>query len=78
MTETEIREGLDRWFGYDDFRDGQYAPIEAVVNGRDAVPFRLLRLVAHRSGPGLRAPFVAQERGRRAGHSGLPHSCKWQ
>ena len=37
MTETEIKEGLDRWFGYEDFRAGQYAPIEAVVNGRDAV-----------------------------------------
>ena len=37
MTEAEIHEGLDRWFGYDDFREGQYAPIEAVVNGRDAV-----------------------------------------
>ena len=37
MTEEEIREGLDRWFGHADFRPGQYAPIEAVVNGRDAV-----------------------------------------
>ena len=37
MTEEDIREGLDRWFGYDDFRAGQYAPVEAVVNGRDAV-----------------------------------------
>ena len=37
MTEAEIREGLDRWFGHDDFRAGQYAPVEAVVNGRDAV-----------------------------------------
>jgi len=37
MTEEEIREGLDRWFGHEDFRAGQYEPIEAVVNGRDAV-----------------------------------------
>ncbi len=37
MESEEIREGLDRWFGHDDFRAGQYAPIEAVVNGRDAV-----------------------------------------
>ena len=37
MTEAEICEGLDRWFGHADFRPGQYAPIEAVVNGRDAV-----------------------------------------
>lgn len=37
MTEDEIREGLDRWFGHDDFRAGQYPPVEAVVNGRDAV-----------------------------------------
>jgi len=37
MTEAEIHEGLDRWFGHEDFRPGQYAPIEAVVNGRDAV-----------------------------------------
>lgn len=33
----DIREGLDRWFGYADFRPGQYEPIEAVVAGRDAV-----------------------------------------
>ena len=37
MTAAEIREGLDRWFGHADFRPGQYAPVEAVVNGRDAV-----------------------------------------
>ena len=37
MTESEIKEGLDRWFGHDDFRPGQYAPVEAVTNGRDAV-----------------------------------------
>ncbi|MCQ2395649.1 MAG: DEAD/DEAH box helicase, partial [Kiritimatiellae bacterium] len=37
MTQDEIFAGLDRWFGHDDFRTGQYAPIEAVVNGRDAV-----------------------------------------
>ena len=37
MTKSEIKEGLDRWFGHEDFRAGQYAPIEAVVNGRDAV-----------------------------------------
>ena len=37
MTGEEIKEGLDRWFGYEDFREGQAAPIEAVVNGRDAV-----------------------------------------
>ena len=37
MTESEIKEGLDRWFGHDDFRAGQYAPVEAVTNGRDAV-----------------------------------------
>jgi len=37
MTGAEIREGLDRWFGHEDFRAGQYEPIKAVVNGRDAV-----------------------------------------
>ena len=37
MTAQEIREGLDRWFGHDDFRPGQFEPVEAVVNGRDAV-----------------------------------------
>lgn len=37
MSEDEIREGLDRWFGHEDFRAGQYAPVEAVTNGRDAV-----------------------------------------
>ena len=37
LTQEEIFAGLDRWFGHDDFRAGQYAPIEAVVNGRDAV-----------------------------------------
>jgi len=37
MTEEEIKEGLSRWYGFDDFRAGQYAPVEAVVNGRDAV-----------------------------------------
>ena len=37
MTEDEIREGLSRWFGHEDFREGQFAPIEAVTNGRDAV-----------------------------------------
>ena len=37
LSEAEIKEGLDRWFGHEDFRAGQYAPIEAVTNGRDAV-----------------------------------------
>ena len=37
MSEDEIREGLDRWFGHADFRPGQYAPVAAVTNGRDAV-----------------------------------------
>ncbi len=37
MTVDEITEGLERWFGFADFRAGQLAPIEAVTNGRDAV-----------------------------------------
>lgn len=37
MTEDEIKDGLSRWYGFDDFRDGQLAPISAVLNGRDAV-----------------------------------------
>ncbi len=37
MTEDVIREGLERWFGYADFRPGQFEPVSAVLNGRDAV-----------------------------------------
>ena len=33
----EMRENLKKWFGHDDFRDGQRAPIEAVLSGHDAV-----------------------------------------
>ena len=54
MTEEEIREGLDRWFGHADFRPGQYAPIEAVVNGRDAV------VITPTATPDVRRDIIAQ------------------
>ena len=37
ISEQQITAALKRHFGYDAFRDGQYQPIEEVVNGRDAV-----------------------------------------
>ena len=37
ISEQQITAALKRHFGYDTFRDGQYQPIEEVVNGRDAV-----------------------------------------
>ena len=37
FSETDIHKALEQWFEYDGFREGQYAPVEAVVNGRDAV-----------------------------------------
>ena len=37
IPEQQITAALKRHFGYDAFRDGQYQPIEEVVNGRDAV-----------------------------------------
>ena len=36
-SQGEIYAALKRWFGYDDFRDGQYQPIAEVLDGRDAV-----------------------------------------
>ena len=37
VSEQEIHAALKRHFGYDEFRNGQYQPIAAVLNGRDAV-----------------------------------------
>lgn len=37
MRDEELKEELNRRFGYEDFREGQLAPISAVMNGRDAV-----------------------------------------
>ena len=37
ISEQQITAALKRHFGYGTFRDGQYQPIEEVVNGRDAV-----------------------------------------
>ena len=37
FSEADIHKALEQWFEYDGFREGQYAPVEAVMNGRDAV-----------------------------------------
>lgn len=37
MNEDEMKANLRDWFGHSDFRNGQRAPVEAVLDGRDAV-----------------------------------------
>ncbi len=37
MNEEEMKQNLRKWFGHPDFREGQRAPVEAVLSGKDAV-----------------------------------------